>query len=201
MRLPCVPDQAPGPLCHCGWRYGGRNGEDVESGSCKQARVATLATTAPAIAGEAATSANEAVAGEAPTAAYGPPAVAESAAMHPGRAPQLGRNHVSVVACLVNTMVNIVGTSAEDRGCNCPHHACCGMQLQVRRSKVCFRWEQLIYCEGREEDVLAVYVVGDSTMTCKVGFLPHHLVLRADAYHGLYARITSIYTPTAAQTC
>jgi hypothetical protein len=61
-------------------------------------------------------------------------------------------------------------------------------------SKVCFRWERLIYREGREEDVLAVYVVEDSTMTCKVGFLPQHLVVRADAYDGLYARIISIYS-------
>jgi hypothetical protein len=90
-------------------------------------------------------------------------------------------------------MVDIVGTSAEDRGCNCPHNACCGMQLQVG-STVCFRQEQLIYCKGREEDVLAVYLVGDSMMTCKVGFLPHHLAVRANAYNGLYAPIVSIYS-------
>jgi hypothetical protein len=41
--------------------------------------------------------------------------------------------------------------------------------------------------------VLAVYVVGDCTMTCKVGFLPQHLAVRADAYDGLYARIISVY--------
>jgi hypothetical protein len=45
---------------------------------CKQARAATLAIAAPAVAGEA------------PTAANGPPAVAESAAIPPVRAPQLG---------------------------------------------------------------------------------------------------------------
>jgi hypothetical protein len=38
---------------------------------CKQARVATLPTAGPVVAGEAATSANGAVAGEAPNAAYG----------------------------------------------------------------------------------------------------------------------------------
>jgi hypothetical protein len=52
----------------------------------------------------------------------------------------------------------------------------------------------LIYRKGREEDVLAVYVVGDSTTTCKVGFLSQHLAVRADAYDGLYARIVSIYS-------
>ncbi len=90
-------------------------------------------------------------------------------------------------------MVNIVGTYAKDRGCNCPFHDCCVMQLQVG-SKGCFHWEQLIYCKGREEDVLTVYVMGDRTMTCKVGFLPSHLAVRANAYDGLHARIFSIYS-------
>ncbi len=83
---------------------------------CKQACVDALAIAAPPVAREAVTSAYAAVVGVVPTAAYGPPAVAESAAMHPGWAPQLGHNRVSIVACLVNTMVNIVGTSAKDRG-------------------------------------------------------------------------------------
>jgi hypothetical protein len=48
--------------------------------------------------------------------------------------------------------------------------------------KVCVRQEQLIYCEGWEEDVLAVYIVGDCMMTCKVGFLPQHLAVRANVY-------------------
>jgi hypothetical protein len=96
---------------------------------CKQVRVVTLATAAPAVAREAATSTNGAITGEAPTAANGPPAVAKSAAMHHGWAPQLGHNHASVVARLVNTMVDIVGTSAEGRGRKYPYHACCGMQL------------------------------------------------------------------------
>jgi hypothetical protein len=104
---------------------------------CKQVSNATLATAVPAISGEALTSANGAIAGEVPTATNGPPAVAEIAAMHTVQAPQLGRNCASVVACLVNMMVDIVGTSTKDRGRNCPYHACCGMQLQVG-SKVCF---------------------------------------------------------------
>jgi hypothetical protein len=153
---------------------------------CKQACIAALATAEPVIAREAATSTNGAVAREAPNAAYGPPAVVGSVAMHHGQAPQLGGYHASVVACLVNTLVDIVGTSAKDKGCNCPFHDCCGMQLQVG-NKVCFHREQLIYCEGRKEDVLVVYVVGDCTMTCKVGFLPQHLAVRADVYDGLYA--------------
>jgi hypothetical protein len=52
------------------------------------------------------------------------------------------------------------------------------MQLQVG-SKVCFCREQLIYCEGQEEDVLVVYVMGDCMMTYKVGFLLQILVVRA----------------------
>jgi hypothetical protein len=158
-----------------------------------QARVAALTTAGPVVAGEGATSGNGAVNGEGLNAAYGPPAVVGNAAIHHGRAPQLEGNHASVVACLVNTMVNIVGTNTNNRGCNCPFHDCCGMQLQVG-SKVRFRRERLIYREGREEDVLVVYVVGDRTMTCKVGFLPQNLAVRANDYDGLYARIISIYS-------
>jgi hypothetical protein len=143
---------------------------------CKQSHIAALATAGPNAAGEAATFAYGAVAGEASNAAYGPPAVAGSVAMHHGRDPQSGGDPASIVAHLVNVMVNIVGTNAKDRGSNCPFQACCGMQLQVG-SKVRFHREQLIYREGREEDVLAVYVVGDSTMTYKVGFLPQHLAV------------------------
>ena len=40
----------------------------------------------------------------------------------------------------------------------------------------------------------AVYVVGDCTMTCKVGFLPQHLAERANVYDGLYAHIVSVYS-------
>jgi hypothetical protein len=89
-------------------------------------------------------------------------------------------------------MFNIVGISAKDRGCNCPFHDCCGMQLQVG-SKVRFRWERLINRKGWEEDVLAVYVMGDRRMMCKVGFLPQYLAVRANVYDGLYARIVSVY--------
>ncbi len=42
--------------------------------------------------------------------------------------------------------------------------------------------------------MLTEYAVGNSTMTCKVGFLPQHLAVRANAYDGLYACIISIYS-------
>jgi hypothetical protein len=158
-----------------------------------QTHVAALPAAGPVLAREVATSANGAITREGSNAPYGPTAVAGSAAIHHRRAPQLGGDHASIVACLVNTMVNIVGTSAKDRGCNCPFYDCCGRQLQVG-SKVCFHRERLIYCEGWKEDVLAVYIVGDHTMTCKVGFLPQHLAVRAVVYDGLYARIVSIYS-------
>jgi hypothetical protein len=63
----------------------------------KQARIAALATAGPVVAREAASSANGVVAGEAPNAAYGPPAVAGSAVVHYGRAPQLRGDHASIV--------------------------------------------------------------------------------------------------------
>jgi hypothetical protein len=39
-----------------------------------------------------------------------------------------------------------------------------------------------------------LYVVGDCMMTCKVGFLPQHLAVRANVYNGLYAPILSVYS-------
>jgi hypothetical protein len=160
---------------------------------CNQDCVAALPTAGPVVAGEVATSTNGAVTGEGHNAAYGPPAVAGSAAIHHGWAPQLGGNCASVVAHLVNTMVDTVGTYAKDRGHNCLFNDCCGMQLKVG-SKVHFHRERLIYRKGREEGVLVVCVMGDHTMTCKVGFLPQHLAVRADAYDGHYARIVSVYS-------
>jgi hypothetical protein len=160
---------------------------------CDQARVAALPTAGPVVAGEGATSGDGAVNGEGHNATYGPPDVAGNAAIHHRQAPHLGGDRASIVACLVNAMVDIIGTNAKDKGRNCPFHDCCGMQLQVG-SKVCFCHERLIYHEGREEDVLTVYVMGDCTMTRKVGFLPQHLAARADAYDGLYARIISVYS-------
>jgi hypothetical protein len=74
---------------------------------CKQSCAAALPTAGPVVAGKAATSTNGAVAGEVPNAAYGPPAVAGSAAMHHRQAPQLGGNHANIVACLVIKMVHI----------------------------------------------------------------------------------------------
>jgi hypothetical protein len=130
-QLPCVLAQAPCPLCHRGWRYGGRHSKDDESGllqaglhccigkscachcrggsylcqcgCCQGGAYCRLRATC--CGGEC---------GHAPQASS-----------------QLGHNCASVVTCLVNRMVNIVGTSAKDRGCIYPHHVCCGMQLQV----------------------------------------------------------------------
>ncbi len=75
---------------------------------CNQACVAALPTAGPVLAREVATSANGAVTFLGRNAAYGPPAVAGSAAIHHGQAPQLGGDHASVVPCLVNTMVDII---------------------------------------------------------------------------------------------
>ncbi len=42
--------------------------------------------------------------------------------------------------------------------------------------------------------MLAVYIVGDCMMMCKVGFLPQHLAVRVNVYDRLYARNVSIYS-------
>ena len=79
---------------------------------------------------------------------------------------------------LVGTLVDIVGTTANNRGRSCPRHSCCRSQL-VERSTVVLRREQLVFRDQGEEDVVAVYLISHGVMTCKVGFLPAHLNHRA----------------------
>jgi hypothetical protein len=93
----------------------------------------------------------------------------------------------------VGTLVDVVGTTANNRGRSCPRHSCCGSQV-VERSTVAFRREQLVFRDQREEDVIAVYLISHGAMTCKVGFLPAHLNHRAHNYDGLVARVVSVYS-------
>jgi hypothetical protein len=68
----------------------------------KQARVAALPTAGPVVTREAATSTNGAVAGKAPNAPYGPPAVMGSAAMHHRLASQLGSRIILSITRLID---------------------------------------------------------------------------------------------------
>ena len=94
---------------------------------------------------------------------------------------------------LVGTLVDVVGTTANNRGRSCPRHSCCGMQV-AEKSTVAFRREQLVFRDQREEDVVAVYLVAHGVMTCKVIFLPAHINHRARNYDGLVARVIAVYS-------
>ena len=94
---------------------------------------------------------------------------------------------------LVGTLVNVVGTTANNRGRSCPRHSCCGSQVG-ERSTVVFRCEQLVFRNQREEDVVAVYLISQGVMTCKVGFLLAHLNHCARNYDGLVAHVVSVYS-------
>ena len=145
----------------------------------EQARIAALAADVPATVAEPA----PAVAEEAPAVVEEPPAAPDDRA----RAAALTR--------ILNTMVDIVGTSAEDRGRSCSRHTCCGHQIE-KGSLVKIIPERMAWRDqGRVEDVLAVYAVeGDGTTTCKVGFLHLHLAVCPGAYDGAYARVISVYS-------
>jgi hypothetical protein len=68
------------------------------------------------------------------------------------------------------------------------------MQVKVG-TKVMSRWEKVVYRDqGQEEDTIAVFFVANGIMTCKVGFLPAHLVRRVQDYNGLIAHMISIYS-------
>jgi len=94
---------------------------------------------------------------------------------------------------LVGTLVDIVGTTANNRGRSCPRHSCCGMQV-AEKLTVAFCREQLVFRDQQEEDVVAVYLVLHGVMTCKVGFLPAHQNHCARNYDGLVARVVAVYS-------
>jgi hypothetical protein len=143
----------------------------------EQARIAALAADVPATVAEPA----PAVAEEAPAVMEEPPAAPDNRAC------------AAAFTRILNTMVNIVGTSAEDHGWSCSRHTCCGHQIE-KGSLVKIVCERIAWRDqGRVEDVLAVYAVeGDGTMTCKVGFLHLHLAVCPDTYDGAYARVISV---------
>ena len=94
---------------------------------------------------------------------------------------------------LVGTLVEVVGTTANNRSHSCPRHSCCGSQV-AERSTVMFRREQMVFRDQREEDVITVYLFLHGVMTCKVGFLPLHLNLCTRDYDGLVAHVVSVYS-------
>jgi hypothetical protein len=102
-------------------------------------------------------------------------------------------NRDTVFARLVSTLVDIVGTGVHNRGQSCIRHETCGMQVEVG-TKVMFRWEKVVYRDQEEEDAVAVFLVTNGTITCKVGFSPAHLARHAQDYDGLIAHVISVYS-------
>jgi hypothetical protein len=54
--------------------------------------------------------------------------------------------------------------------------------------------------QGQEKDAIAVYLVANGTTTCKVGFLPAHLAIRAQEYNRLIASVISVYSDCCTNT-
>ena len=107
----------------------------------KQARIAALAADVPATVAEPA----PAIAEESPAVVEEPPAAPDD------------RARAAAPTRILNTMVDIVGTSAEDRGRSCSCHTCCGHQIE-KGSLVKIIPERMAWRDqGRVEDVLAVY--------------------------------------------
>ncbi len=98
-----------------------------------------------------------------------------------------------VVGRLVGTLVDIVGTNANDCDCACSRHYYCGAQV-MERAMVAFCHEQLVFHDGCEEDVLAMYLCTHGMLTCKMGFLPAHLNCHAHEDGGLVACMISVYS-------
>jgi hypothetical protein len=55
--------------------------------------------------------------------------------------------------------------------------------------------ERMKYRRDEEDDVLAVYLISNGVVGCKVRFLGQHLAtMRADDYDGIILRIVEVYT-------
>ncbi len=100
----CLAFQARRPVCYAilASATGAATARTMRVDHPKQARVTALPTVGPVVTREAATSTNGAIAGEAPNAAYGPPAVAGGAAMHHRLAPQLGSRIILSITRLIS---------------------------------------------------------------------------------------------------
>ena len=57
-----------------------------------------------------------------------------------------------------------------------------------------FYCKQLIFCDGHEEDLIAIYLCEHSIITCKVGCLPAHLNCHMGEYDGLIVHMIAVYT-------
>jgi hypothetical protein len=117
-------------------------------------------------------------------------------------APRPMYDRALLVKRLMGTMVDIVGIEHGSRGRQCHEHTrYCRIQL-VPGSKVRLRKETIIF-NGTgvvEEDVVAAYVVGNGTMTCKVGFLPRHLALHRRMIMMDFTRVLLRFTMLGALT-
>ena len=92
-----------------------------------------------------------------------------------------------------------MGTGEKQRNRMCKLHkeVPCGSQLRVGKF-VCFRKNQFAWRDGKDKDVLEVFVIKNGIQGCKVGYMPKHLAARADRYDILCAHIVKIYSGNCA---
>ncbi len=187
---PCIMCRTERPICYAvvAGAPAVATARTTTVNCCEQACVSALSTSALTA---AAASAVTAMVATAPAATAG---TGEATAIARPLMPMAVPNHDTLIAWLVHKLADIVGMGANNRGPSCFHHKTCGMQVKVGM-KVMFRWEKVVYRDqGQEEDAIAVFLVTNGIMTCKVGFLPAHLARRAQDYDGLIARVISIYS-------
>ncbi len=67
-------------------------------------------------------------------------------------------------------------------------------ELVTERAMVAFCRQQLVFRDGCEEDVIAVYLCEHGVLMCKMGFLPAHLNCRVHEYDRLVARVIAVYS-------
>ena len=88
-------------------------------------------------------------------------------------------------------VVDIVGTTASDRGRSCEEHDCCGEEVLKEDVVVRLRQVQIVV-NGKEEKAIAAIWVTDGCDRCRVGFLQRHMIPHAAVYDGALAQVTAV---------
>ena len=96
---------------------------------------------------------------------------------------------------LISSQVKVVGTGENQHNRTCKLHkeVPCRSQLCVGKF-VCFRKNWFAWRDGKDEDVLEVFVIKNGSQGCKVGYLSKHLAARADRHDCLCACMTRFTT-------
>ncbi len=133
--------------------------------------------------------------------AHAPEAAADEPDAPSAKVAAASRAHPVEPTHLKGIVIEIVGITACDQGRSCEEHPYCGEVIDDDVI-VCLRRAQVIMPSknggpGKEVTAVAVYWVTGGIDSCRVGFLPAHMVKYATRYDGVLAQVTETFCPVA----